>query len=133
MKAQSRVLLATIQLLPGPAAFSHHSFAPFDLKKDVTVAAVVRELQWTNPHVWIQVSIADDKGVMKEWGIEAGAPGMLKRTGWSSSLLKPGDKVSIVMHPLRSGGPSGSLVSVTLADGRVLGPGGPPPPPPRTQ
>jgi hypothetical protein len=55
---------------------------------------------------------------------------MMTRNGWKSTTLKPGDKVTLVMHPLRSGKPSGSLVRVTLPDGRVLGNGGGPPPPP---
>ena len=60
-----------------------------------------------------------------------GAPGMLTRTGWKSSILKPGDKVTVVLNPLKNGGPSGRLVRVTLPNGRVMGPGGPPPPPPK--
>ena len=50
---------------------------------------------------------------------------MLTRTGWKSSMLKANDKVTVVIHPLKSGAPGGSLVRVTLPDGRVMGPGGP--------
>lgn len=114
-----------------PAAFAHHSFAMFDLAREVTVEGVVKELQFTNPHVWIQMMVADDKGGETEWSIEAGAPGMMIRTGWKSTTLKSGDKITLVMHPLKSGKPSGSLVRVTVPDGRVLGPGGAPPPPPK--
>jgi hypothetical protein len=111
-------------------ATAHHSFAMFDLNKEVTVEAVVKEVQFTNPHVWIQIKVPDAKGRQTEWGIEAGARGMMTRAGWTSATLKPGDKVTLVMHPLKSGKPSGSLVRVTLPDGRVLGNGGGPPPPP---
>ena len=114
-----------------PAVLAHHSFAMFDLARVVTVKAVVKEVQYTNPHVWIQIMVPDDKGGETEWSIESGAPGMMTRAGWKSSTLKPGDKVTLVMHPLTSGKPSGSLVSVTIPDGRVLGPGaGAVPPPP---
>jgi len=103
----------------------------FDLGRVVTVEAVVKEVQYTNPHVWIQINVSDGKGGETEWSIEGGAPGMMTRAGWKSSTLKPGDKVTLAMHPLKSGKPSGSLVSVTLPDGRVLGPGaGQVPPPP---
>jgi len=107
---------------------AHHSFAMFDLTKEVTLVGTIKEVQFTNPHVWIQVMVPNGKGGQVEWSIEAGAPGMLLRTGWKPSTLKFGDQVTIVMHPVRSGASSGSLVRVTLADGRVLGPGGPPPP-----
>ena len=117
--------------LSAPMALAHHSFAMFDLEKEVTVEAVVKELQYRNPHVWIQLMVPDGRGGQTEWSIEGGAPGMMTRAGWKSSTLKPGDKVTLVMHPLKSGQPSGSLIRVTLPDGRVLGPGagGVPPPP----
>jgi hypothetical protein len=95
----------------------------FDLGKDVTVEAVVKEVQFTNPHVWLQILVADDKGGQTEWSIESGAPGMMLRNGWKLSTLKPGDKVTLTMHPLKNGSPGGSLVRVKVPDGRTLGPG----------
>ena len=122
---------AAALLVSFPLALAHHSFGMFDLGKDVTVEAVVKELQFTNPHVWIQIMVPDGKGGETEWSIEAGAPGMMIRNGWKRSTLKAGDRVTLTMHPLRSGNPSGSLVRVTVPDGRVLGGGGGPPPPPK--
>jgi len=98
----------------------------FDLGKDVTVDAVIKEVQFTNPHVWLQILVKDDKGAETEWSIESGAPGMMLRNGWKPSTLKAGDKVTLTMHPLRDGKPGGSLVKVKLPDGRMLGPGAPP-------
>ena len=91
----------------------------------VTVEAVIKEVQFTNPHVWLQILVKDDKGVETEWSIESGAPGMMLRNGWKPSTLKPGDKVELTMHPLRNGNPGGSLVRVKVPDGRTLGPGAP--------
>ena len=108
------------------AASAHHSFAMFDLGKDVTVDAVVKEVQFTNPHVWVQILVKDAAGAETEWSIEAGAPGMMLRNGWKPSTLKPGDKVTLTMHPLRDGKPGGSMVRVKVPDGRTLGPGAPP-------
>ncbi len=130
MRSVKVIAVAAALLLAGQLAVAHHSFAMFDLGKDVTIEATVKEFQWTNPHVWIQVLVADSAGVQTEWSIEAGAPGMLTRTGWRSNMLLPGDKISLVVHPARSGAPTASLVKVTLANGKVMGPGGPPPPPP---
>jgi hypothetical protein len=107
---------------------AHHSFAPFDLARDITLKGTIREVQFTNPHVWLQVLVPNGKGGQTEWSIEAGAPGMLLRTGWKINSLKPGDAVTVVTHPAKSGAPTGSLVSVTTADGRTLGPGGGAPP-----
>jgi hypothetical protein len=114
---------AAALVLSSSVALAHHSFAMFDLGKDLTVEAVVKEVQFTNPHVWLQIMVTDDKGVATEWSIESGAPGMMLRNGWKPSTLKPGDKVTLTMHPLKNGSPGGSLVSVKVPDGRVLGPG----------
>jgi hypothetical protein len=122
MKATLAAGAAATLLLTGTAV-AHHSFAMFDLGKDLTVEAVVKEVQFTNPHVWLQIMVPDGKGAQVEWSIESGAPGMMLRNGWKPSTLKPGDKVTLTMHPLKNGSPGGSLVSVKVPDGRTLGPG----------
>lgn len=109
------------------SAAAHHSFAAFDRERNVILTGTVKEFQWTNPHAWIQIVVPEGEGE-REWSIEAGSPNMMARQGWKSRTLKPGDKIALVMHPMASGAPSGSLVSVTLADGTVLGPGGAPAP-----
>jgi hypothetical protein len=126
MKSASIRGLAAALVLTCPLAGAHHSFAMFDLGKNVTVEAVIKEVQFTNPHVWLQILVKDEKGVETEWSIESGAPGMMLRNGWKPSTLKAGDKVTLTMHPLRNGNPGGSLVNVKVPDGRVLGPGAPP-------
>ena len=119
--------IAAALALSGTVASAHHSFAMFDLGRDVTVEAVVKEVQFTNPHVWLQILVKDDKGTETEWSIESGAPVMMLRNGWKPSTLKAGDKVTLTLHPLRNGTPGGSLVRVKVPDGRTLGPGAPPP------
>jgi hypothetical protein len=123
MKVVSTLGVTAALALSCSVAVAHHSFAMFDLGKDLTVEAVIKEVQFTNPHVWLQIMVTDAKGVATEWSIESGAPGMMLRNGWKPSTLKPGDKVTLTMHPLKNGSPGGSLVSVKVPDGRVLGPG----------
>lgn len=107
---------------------AHHSFAAFDRTKEVTLTGVVKEVQWNNPHAWIQMVVTDAKGQHTEWGLECGSPNMMARTGWKSSTVKAGDKVVAVANPLKDGRPNGALVRITLPDGRVLGPGDAPKP-----
>lgn len=118
---------AALLFATSPAS-AHHSFAMFSRDKTMVLTGQVREFQWANPHAWIQVVVDDGNGATKEWSIECGSPNMMARQGWKSRTLKPGDKVALVMHPMLNGAASGSLVSITLADGRVLGPGGAPAP-----
>ena len=125
MKVITQLGITAALVLSAAAANAHHSFAMFDLGKDVTVDAVIKEVQFTNPHVWLQILVKDDKGTETEWSIESGAPGMMMRNGWKPSTLKSGDKVTLTLHPLRDGRPGGSLVKVIVPDGRTLGPGAP--------
>ena len=96
----------------------------------MTLTGVVREFQWTNPHAWIQIVVTDEQGREVEWGAECGSPNMMARTGWKSTTLMPGDRVTAIVNPLLDGRPNGGLVTITLADGTVLGPGDAPAPRP---
>ena len=120
-----KFLVLCVAMAVSGSAWSHHSFAMFDLDKEVTLEGVVKDLQWANPHVWLEILVPDAKGRMTQWGLEMGTTGMLTRAVWKSSTLKPNDKVKVVINPAKNGGSSGRLLSVTLPDGRVLGPGGP--------
>jgi hypothetical protein len=122
--------LFVVATLVAPTAGGHHSFATYDRTTNLTLTGTVREFQWTNPHAWIQVLVPDDKGGTTEWSVECGSPNMMARTGWKKTTLAPGAAVSVTINPLLDGGPSGSLVTITLADGTVLGPGDAPPPKP---
>ncbi len=102
------------------AAFAHHSFAMFDQTKQVSLKGTVREFQWTNPHAFIQLDVPNATGGSEVWSVELNSPNNLKRQGWKSSLLKPGDKVTVVINPLREDKKGGLFVSVTLADGTVV-------------
>lgn len=111
-------------------AQAHHSFAAFDRSKKVVLVGVVKEFSFTNPHAWIQLEVQDANGAKTEWGIECGSPNMMARTGWKKELLRAGDQVAVTVNPLLDGRPNGSLVSITLSNGAVLGPGDAPPPKP---
>lgn len=113
-------LAGTLILAFGAPVFGHHSFAPFDMAASMTIKGVVKEFQWTNPHVWIQVMVKDESGEEVEWSVEATSPAGLYKKGWKPGSLKAGDQVVIVAHPLRDGRRGASLMSATLPDGTVL-------------
>lgn len=104
------------------AASAHHSFAMFDQHKEVKLIGVVREFQFTNPHIWIQV-VVPKAGARPavEWSIEGASVNTLKRLGWSRRSIKPGDKVTVLINPMKDGSNGGALKTITLPDGTVLG------------
>jgi hypothetical protein len=101
-------------------ARAHHSFAPFDLTQEKTITGTVSRFEWTNPHSWIFVDVPNDKGGVDTWAIEGMSPNYLARRGWTRTTVKPGEKITIAVRPLRSGEHGGMFVRATLADGRVL-------------
>ncbi len=115
-----KLIAAAVAVLGVAApAFAHHSFAMFDSSKTMTLVGTVKEFQWTNPHTWIQVNVPTN-GKVVEWSIEGGSPNGLARRGWKSSIMKPGDKITVVISPMKDGSNGGSLKTVTLPDGKVL-------------
>jgi hypothetical protein len=118
------ILIGVIPLFAASPARAHHSHAMFDLSKEVTLVGTVKEFQWNNPHCWIQVLVPDPKDPSAppvEWGVEMGAPIQLIRHGWKPDSLKPGDKITVVVNPLRDGRPGGQIVSAIGPDGKPLG------------
>ena len=70
----------------------------------MTLVGTVKEFRWQNPHTWIEVEVPDEKDKSKliVWGVELTSPTYLIRAGWKSNTIKPGDKVSVVVNPVRT-------------------------------
>jgi len=115
------VALTGIALSLAAPALAHHSFAMFDAGKTITQTGIVKEYEWTNPHVWIHMMAPDATGKPVEWSFEMQAIAQDTAGGWRPDSVKPGDKISIDFHPLKDGTRGGQLVAATLADGKRLG------------
>ena len=102
-------------------AFAHHSPIVFDRTKQVTIMGTVTEFRWGNPHSWIHIDVADKDGKVSNWAVEMDPASHLAREGWKSSTLKPGDKISVTVFPLRNDEKGGQYISVKLPDGSSLG------------
>lgn len=100
-------------------ATAHHSFAMFDQRKVMTLEGTVAEFQWTNPHSFIEMDVQAG-GQTQRWSIELNSPNNLKRQGWTRTALKPGDKITLRMAPLRDGRHGGLFLDVKLANGTTL-------------
>ena len=107
-------------LLAATSALAHHSNSAFDPDKVVVLTGTVTQWKWTNPHVWIFLSVDDDKGGKTEWEIEGRSPGVLARSGWSKTIFKVGDRITVDFSPARDGSHTGLTTRVTLANGTVL-------------
>lgn len=118
--ATIRILAATIALLGAGAADAHHSFAMFDFSKAVTIVGTIKEVRWSNPHVWIDIVARKSNGQQVLWGFESTSTATLNRWGWKRSALKVGDIVTVAAFPMRNGSNAGSLDSISLPSGEVF-------------
>lgn len=119
LRATSVRIGAALLSAGSAVAFAHHSTAMFDKKKEVTLVGVVTEYQWTNPHVFIEMDVPGEQGVA-HYSIEGGSTRTMEKYGWKVRTLRPGDKLTLTMRPLRDGKPGGLVISAVLADGSTL-------------
>ena len=99
MKARGnrwRMLIAVALVAAGVPALAHHSFdAEYDANKVANISGYVTKVDWLNPHAFVYIDSADDKGAVKSFKVEMGPPYALVRGGWKKDTLKIGDKVTV--------------------------------------
>ncbi len=111
--------LLAVAALALPAA-AHHSTAMFDFTKTVEISGTIKSFQWTNPHTWTIVTVGGNAKMAGDYGLEGMSPNYLARNGWTKRSLNTGDKVTLQVHPLKDGRKGGFMISVKMADGKVM-------------
>jgi hypothetical protein len=114
--------LLAVGVLACSPAWAHHSFAMFEPNKVTIVKGTILSWTYMNPHSWLSVvGVADGAGAPRRWDVEATSPRSLAKLGVLGGTLKPGDKITAGIHPLRDGSPGGAWVFVVTTDGKVYG------------
>jgi len=108
-------------LLCSAGLAAHHSFAAeYDVKKPTTLTGRVTRIEWTNPHVHFFIDVTDTSGAVVNWEFTMGAVNGLLRRGWTMSLVKAGDTVTVDGYLARDGSHLANARLVTLSDGRKM-------------
>jgi hypothetical protein len=116
MKTISLILFSLTLLVAVSPLSAHHSFAAeFNADKPVSLMGKVTKIEWSNPHVWFYMDIADSSGKVHNWGVEMGSPNGLMRAGWDRSSLKVGDVVSVEGSRAKDDSNNANARVVTLA------------------
>ena len=125
MKLKLSLLAAALGMIAAVApVFAHHSFAAeYDSTKPVKLTGAVTKVDWTNPHVYFFVDVADESsGRVTNWAFEMAAPAALKGSGWTRTSMKIGDVVLVEGTRAKDGGNHGNARAVTFAEtGKRLG------------
>ncbi|HVW08286.1 MAG TPA: DUF6152 family protein [Bryobacteraceae bacterium] len=109
-------------LTAASGALAHHSFAMFDMSKNVTYKGTVVEYHLENPHSHIIVKVPESEGkdLAGTWDIEGGAVNIMARQGWTKTTYKPGDPITVVAHPMKDGSKGASLFYAIMPGGKRL-------------
>ena len=121
VKVATRLALPAVVLLVSGLAFAHHGAAGYESNKVTTLKGTVTEFRFQNPHAQIFLDVKDSTGKVQNWILEAVGIATLSRSGWTKSIMKPGDEITVTGNPAKNGSPSMRLTKVVLAGGKELG------------
>jgi hypothetical protein len=115
------ILVAGAAIVVGPVFAHHGTGISYDLQAPlVTLKGTVTQFAWRNPHVSIFLDVTDANGKVVNWGIEHSNVNSLASLGYNRTTLRPGQEITAVIHPSRTGAPVGLTVKIILADGREI-------------
>jgi len=122
------VSIAALGLLIPPPLFAHHGSAAFDTGKKVTLKGTVKEWVYSNPHCLLMLEVTGEDAQVVQWVAEGQSPNVIFPVGYRKDSFKAGDKVTIIVEPVKNGRPMGRILQAVLADGKTLGAASSPPP-----
>jgi basic membrane lipoprotein Med (substrate-binding protein (PBP1-ABC) superfamily) len=103
------------------AGSAHHGAAGYDSNKLTTLQGTVTDFRFQNPHAQILLDVKDSSGKVQNWILEAVGIATLSRSGWTKSIIKPGDTITVTGNAAKNGSPAMRLTKVVLANGKELG------------
>jgi len=93
-------VILPILLLCATVNFSHHSFsAVYDGTKETSVAGVVTQFRFVNPHAMMYLDATDSSGKVVKWVVEFDGRLNLSNVGWTADSIKSGERVTVTGNP----------------------------------
>ena len=115
-----RLIALGVAALLCASAYAHHSLtAEFDTRKILTLTGVVSQVQWANPHIYVDLDVPEAAGKVATWHLECVPVAMARKAGMNMKMLKgSGERVTVEAFPARDGTPHlGFLAKITYPDG----------------
>jgi hypothetical protein len=123
MKARAVAVLAGLSV--AGAANAHHAFAPvYDASRTVTVAGIVKEFRFVNPHAMLVMDVKDEAGKVVTWTVEFSGRLNLSNTGWTADTIAVGESLTVTGNPTHTNSPRLFFTQLVRANGAELRAGG---------
>ena len=108
-------------MLSVAVASSHHAFSPvYDEKRTITVAGVVTQFKFVNPHAMMFMDSTDESGKVVKWVVEFAGNLNLSEVGWTADSIKSGERVTVTGNPTHTGSQRMFFRKLVRADGTEL-------------
>jgi hypothetical protein len=86
-----------------PTLHAHHSDVGIDMDSILAFEGRVLDFNWRNPHVYMIIETTNEQQELVEWEVQLGSVSTSIRRGWSEDSVKPGDEVTVRVHPKSNG------------------------------
>jgi hypothetical protein len=116
----SAALLAAVAVIATPAADAHHSIlGQFDVSKTITLKGIITKVEWINPHPYVHLNVPGPGGTVTAWALSTVPLAMMRKAGITKETLagKPGEPVTVAVHPALNGRRMAWVRRITYADG----------------
>lgn len=98
--------------------FAHHGGGSFELNKTVSFkGAKLTRIELINPHSWLYFDVTGKDGRPEHHRCEMRSMHVLRRSGWTPELFKPGQLMDIEASPDRADANSCYLQTILFANG----------------
>ena len=117
-----RLLFLLGTLLP---LFAHHSFqAEYDDEKPITLTGKVTKVSPDNPHGWLYLDVANEKGRVINWALELPPPNVLMRNGFDTSVYhameEAHEEITVKAFLAKDGAKHAWAAGLTRGDGKTV-------------
>ena len=108
-----RISVTFALLLLSVPAFAHHGASAYEPKL-TTLKGTITDYQFMNPHTELAFDVKDSSGKVSNWTAEAASALTMSRIGWSKSMFKAGDQITVVGNSAKNGSHTMRLRKVTF-------------------
>lgn len=109
----TRTAVCSVLLLFSAPAFAHHGASAYEPKL-TTLKGTITDYQFMNPHTEVSFDVKDSSGKVQNWTAEAASALTMSRLGWTRSMFKPGDQITVVGNSAKNGSHTMRLRKVTF-------------------